>query len=127
MGRRAVLDTSFLLMHLQERVDIFTELKLMLGEVELVVPEQVLGELERLGSRGGKTGRFARSALQLVRDRCRVVRVEAESADEAVERLAGEDTIICTNDKVLKERVRKRGSPVVFMRARSKLVLEGYV
>ncbi|NOZ82492.1 MAG: PIN domain-containing protein [Euryarchaeota archaeon] len=124
---RAVLDTSFLLMHLQERVDVFTELKLMLGEVELVVPEQVLEELERLAERGGRMGRFARSALEVARRRCRVVRVRAGSADEAVERLAGRGTIICTNDKVLKERVRKRGSPVVFMRARSKLVLEGYV
>ncbi len=124
---RAVLDTSFLLMHLQERVDVFTELKLMLGEVELVVPQQVLEELERLAERGGKMRMLARSALEVARKRCRVVRVKAKSADEAVEMLAGRDTIICTNDKVLKERVRKKGSPVVFRRARSRLVLEGYV
>ncbi len=123
-----LLDSNFLLLPFQFRIDIFAEIEALLNaKPRYAVPVQVLAELERLASRGGRLGRFARSALALAEQRCEVLQVKAEDADEALEKLAGRGTIICTNDKVLKEKVRKRGSAVIFLRERQKLALAGYV
>ncbi|NOZ58028.1 MAG: twitching motility protein PilT [Euryarchaeota archaeon] len=123
-----LLDSNFLLLPFQYRIDIFAEIEALLNtRPRYAVPEQVLRELEQLSSRGGKLGKFARSAIALAEQRCSVVSVDAENADEALEKLAERGTIICTNDKVLKEKVRKRGSAVIFLRERQKLAVAGYI
>ncbi len=123
-----VLDSNFLLVPFQFRIDIFAEVEALLdAKPKYAVPEQVLTELQRLASRTGRLAKFARSAIALAEQRCEVLSVDAEDADEALEKLAGRGTIICTNDKVLKEKVRKRGSAVIFLRERQKLAVEGYV
>ena len=123
-----VLDSNFLLVPFQFRIDIFAEIEALLdAKPKYAVPEQVLTELQRLASRSVRLAKFARSAIALAEQRCEVLSVDAEDADEALEKLAGRGTIICTNDKVLKEKVRKRGSAVIFLRERQKLAVEGYV
>jgi len=123
-----VLDSNFLLVPFQFRIDIFAEVEALLdAKPKYAVPEQVLSELRRLASRSGRLAKFARSAIALAEQRCEVLSVDAKDADEALEKLAGRGTIICTNDKVLKEKVRKRGSAVIFLRERQKLAVEGYV
>jgi hypothetical protein len=123
-----LLDSNFLLLTFQFRIDIFAEIEALLAtKPRYAVPEQVLLELEHLSKGRGKLAKFARSAITLAKQRCEVVSVDASNADEALEKLAGRGTIICTNDKVLKEKVRKRGSAVIFLRERQKLSVEGYV
>ncbi len=123
-----LLDSNFLLLPFQFRIDIFAEIEALLNtRPRYAVPEQVLLELKQLAKDRGKLAKFARSAITLAEQHCEVISVEAGDADEALEKLAGRGTIICTNDKVLKEKVRKRGSIVIFLRERQKLAVEGYV
>ena len=123
-----LLDSNFLLLPFQFHVDIFAEIETLISaKPRYAVPEQVLLELEHLSESRGKLAKFAGAALALARQRCEVLSVEARDADEALEKLAGRGTIICTNDKVLKEKVRKRGSAVIFLRERQKLSVEGYI
>ena len=65
--REVVMDTNFLLLPYQFKIDIFTELDYLIDEpYELVVSSKVRAELEHLSGRVGKSGSGARFALKLL-------------------------------------------------------------
>ncbi|NOZ76808.1 MAG: twitching motility protein PilT, partial [Euryarchaeota archaeon] len=88
---------------------------------ELATLSGVRDELEALAA----SNRHARAALGLL-DRVNVVHREGP-ADEALLALASRDDIVCTNDKVLKEKIRRRGAPVIYLRQGRRLAVDGYI
>ena len=121
---RVLLDTNFLLVPFQFGVDVFAELDRLLDvEYEIIVPAPVVRELERLAGKRGKEARDARSAMELVKG-FKVLEMGGD-ADAALLSLAGGDTVICTNDKLLRERVRQKRAPVIYMRQKGYLALDG--
>jgi len=67
-------------------------------------------------------------ALKLAQ-RCRVVQVEQgenETHDDVVVRVAQEwKCPVATNDRALRKKLRSKGIPVIFLRERTRLTLEG--
>ena len=121
---RVLLDTNFLLVPFQCGVDIFAELERLLDvEYEIIIPAPVVRELERLVEKGGREARNARSAMELVKG-VKVLEMGGD-ADTALLTSAAGDTVICTNDKLLRERVRQKRAPVIYMRQKRYLVLDG--
>lgn len=123
-----VMDANFLMIPEEHGVDIFSEIDRILDRrYELVVPEVVLGELERLKRKGSPSERrAARVALQLA-ERTKKVPSE-ESADEEILRLAQEkDCVVGTNDSVLRKRLRQMGTPTIFLRQKSHLDIDSRV
>ena len=103
--------------------DIFEDLEALIScSHRLLVPRQVVTELERLSRRRGRTGAAARLALQLSA-RLVVVETSGDDADEAILNLCEEygKCVVCTNDAELKNILKSRGVPVVGVREYSYL------
>lgn len=113
--RAVVLDTNALIMPFQFKINLDDELQRIIGNPEIYVPSSVIHELERMGRK---------DALKLASryDKVDVDRKGDEGVLEAAERL---DAIVVTNDGELKDRARKKGIPVAFLRGRTHLELLG--
>jgi len=123
---RVIMDASFLFLPAQFHIDIFEAIEgLLCRRVEFVLPSPVYEEVVRAAGRYRGPERLA---AELAR-RCEVVEVErlpGESVDDLIVRLASEWRCpVATNDARLRKRLRQLGLPVIFLRGRGKLELEG--
>jgi rRNA-processing protein FCF1 len=99
--------------------DLFEDLADLLSVAHrIVVPEQVVEELERIASERGRRAVAARLGLSII-SRFEVVTSKGGDADEAIIWLAskyGDDGLVCTNDADLKNILKSRGTRVVGVR-----------
>jgi rRNA-processing protein FCF1 len=129
MPIKVILDSNFLMIPFQFHIDIFQEIEYLLQKkVDFVVPSAVKTELTGISTRGGEGAPEASLALQLA-SRCRVVEVtlqEGESVDDAIVKASQKlGAIVATTDIELKNRLRDINVPVVYLREKSKLEVEG--
>ena len=124
-------DTNFLLVPGQFGVDIIGELNRVLDvRFRIAVPNAVLQELEVIESKSrGKDLMAIRMAKKLA-ERFEVVEIgrfgERPIDDQIFDfAVKNERVIVCTNDKGLKRRLREKGIPVVYLRSKKILELEG--
>jgi rRNA-processing protein FCF1 len=125
--RELVLDTNFLLIPFQFKVDIFTELDYIMEEpYQLVTSTQVMGELKKISNKRGKTGAAGKFALKLVGAKKNIKMIESEKSvdDWVLEYSKEKKAIAATNDIKLKKRLKKFGIKVIGLRTKTKL---GYV
>ena len=123
MKRRVILDTNFLLIPGQFKVDIFSEIgRICNFSYELVVVPETLEELESIacGEASGRDKRAARLALQLLKKfKVRAVnRKLFKRADEAILDIADRKSIVATQDRILKTRLRGKCGLVVLRQKR---------
>ncbi len=117
------IDTNTLLNIARFRVDVFSEAKKMFGNVEFVIPRQVMEELEEVSGKGAKLAKEVRIAKQVIgKNKVEIVEIGAKDADEALLKLAGK-AIIATNDKELKDSVRELNGRVLYLRQKKFLEL----
>ena len=115
-----ILDSNALLTIFQFRINLESELSRLLGSYEIVVPSTVKNELKTLKDK------HAKSALSFS-ERYRTVNMEGNTDDSILELAEKEKGIVVTNDRILKKRLRAKNIPVVFLRAKTHLVMEGRV
>ncbi|OFX15222.1 hypothetical protein A3K71_03320 [archaeon RBG_16_50_20] len=113
----------------QFNLDIFQEIEYLLQKkVDFVVPSAVKTELTGISSRGGEGAAEASLALQLA-SRCRVVEVTlglGETVDDAILKASQKlGAVVATTDIELKKRLRDINVPVVYLRDKSKLEVDG--
>jgi hypothetical protein len=126
------LDSNFLLVPSQFRLDIFEELTALLGQrIDPVILSPIYDELVKIAERGApKMRRYASLALVLTK-KCRLVPVERsaeESTDDVITRIAAEwKTPVATNDRGLRRRLRDVGVAVIYLRQKSRLEIDGTV
>ena len=128
---KVLVDTNFLLAPFSLGLDLFSELdRVIVAKYEVVVLDCVLRELKELARRGGKIGRMARSALELV-DRANVkfCSFSCGGVDESILNYAKkvERCVVATNDRELRRKLREAGVAVVFLRQEDHLALDGEV
>lgn len=127
-----IIDSNFLFIPMKFRVDIFTELQRLLeGRARCVVPSPVLEELQLIKLEAKPSlRRQAAFALKLA-ERCeRVDEVlrDGETVDELIIRLAEAwGCPVATNDTKLRRRLRERFIPVIYLREKSHLELDGAI
>jgi len=126
---KVILDSNFLMIPFQFNIDIFQEIEYLLQKkVDFVVPSAVKSELTGISSRGGEGAPEASLALQLA-SRCRVVEVTLEpqeTVDDAIVKASQKlGAVVATTDIDLKKRLRDINVPVVYLREKSKLEVEG--
>jgi len=127
-----LIDSNFLFVPSQFHLDIFEELTNLLNQrFEPILLSPTQKELQKLAKEGSpKTRRQASLALKLA-EKCRVVHVEKglkETDDDVIVRVAAEwKCPVATNDRELRKRLRKLGVPVIFLRQRRRLELDGAV
>lgn len=117
-----ILDANALLMPFQFRINLDAELQRLVGECEILVPSSVMGELRKQEG----TTRDAKAALTLAQ-KYNIVEVE-DSGDVSLLALARRRKgIVVTNDKELIEDLKRSRIPVISLRSRTHLELEGMV
>jgi len=127
---KIILDSNALFVPLQLRIDIFEELKLLLNaKFEPVLLSPILEELRKLAREGSvKMQKDAGYALKLA-ERCRVVHLKepaGTSTDDAIVKVAAEwKSPVFTNDKQLRKRLRDINVPVIYVRQKSRLTIDG--
>ena len=129
MPVRVLLDSNFLMIPLELHIDVFEEIQNLLGKrVEFILIKPVFDELRTLSMGSPKVGRQAAYALKLG-NRCTIMNVEkkgSESTDDAIARVAEDTgTIVATTDLELKTRLRNINVPVIYLRERSRLEVDG--
>ena len=127
-----LLDSNFLFIPLKFGVDIFEELKRLLGNnIKCLVTRPVLEELDllRLGAKPGflKEIDFARKMAE----KCEVFEDSlrtGETVDHSLVRVAIEEGFnVATNDAELRKALKKEGVSVVFLRQRAFLDVDGVI
>lgn len=128
-----VLDTNILTVPAQFSIDIFSETERVLERrVEFVVLKSIIGELERKLEVAVRTEKFKfKIALDFV-ERCTIIDLDEPLTSKTVDDQVLEyaqlvDGVIATNDKELRERALAQGIPVLYMRGKKRLELQGSV
>ena len=129
MPVKVILDSNFLMIPFQFNLDVFQEIEYILQrKVDFIVPSLVKSELTGISTRGGEGAAEASLALQLA-SRCRVVEVAlnpGETVDDAIVKASKKlGAVVATTDIELKKRLRDVNIPVVYLRDKSKLEVDG--
>ena len=129
---KIILDSNALFVPLQFKIDVFEELKRLLNmNFELVLLSPVRRELERLAEKGSpKMCKNASYVLKLA-EKCKLVEVNektAASTDDIIVKTAQEwKSPVFTNDKQLRKRLRDINVPVIYVRQKSRLEIDGMI
>jgi rRNA-processing protein FCF1 len=128
---KVILDSNAFFTSLQFRIDIFEETRRLLNRnVEFVLLLPVKHELEILAAGDEpKLRREASFALRLA-EKCSLVAVEnrGEATDDVIVRVAKSwSAPVFTNDRALKVRLRDISVPVIYLRQKSRLVIDGLI
>ncbi len=129
---KVILDTNALFVPLKFKIDIFEELKRLLNrKVEFVFLSPVKRELEILLTKDSpKIRREALFALKLA-EKCKYVAVENDeglTTDDAIVRIAKKwGSPVFTNDIQLKRKLRDISVPVIYVRQKSRLDVDGLI
>jgi len=124
-SRPVVLDTNFLLIPFQFKIDIVGEIDYLV-EIShtFVISSRTLAELKKIAQSVGKNGMAARLALKMiVANQARIETVKSESPvdDWIVEYAKHNNAIVCTNDSVLRRRLKPFRIKVITLKSKSKL------
>ena len=121
--RDVVLDTNFLLLPFQFRINIIKELDYLIEKSHrYVISSRTMDELKKLGRTVGKNGMAARLALKLIAaSGVEVVKNDLPVDDWVVRYSKANDAIACTNDRLLRKRLMGLDVKVVTLMSRSKL------
>lgn len=132
MTLKVILDSNFLFLPLQFKIDIFEAIKNLLNRKhELTVLSTTVDELQELAQKGSpKVRKQAKMGLKFI-ERCRIVAVRrssGESNDDVILRVARKwKCPVATNDRMLRQRLRDISIPVIYLRQKSRLELEGSI
>ena len=126
---RVILDSNALFVPIQFKIDIFQGLKTLLNRnFELVLLKPIQQELERLSKEGSpQTRKNAAYALKLA-EKCWIVAVKSDAAspDNIIFQTASRWSCpVFTNDKELREKLRNINVPVIYVRQKSRLEIDG--
>jgi len=125
-----ILDSNFLLVPAQLKIDVFEGLMNLLNRnYESIVLSTTIDELRSLMTKGSpKLRKQAEMALKLA-EKCDLINVDrrrGETNDDVIIRVAKQmKCLVATNDSELKKRLRNISAPVVYVRQKSRLELEG--
>jgi rRNA-processing protein FCF1 len=129
---KVILDSNALFVPLQLKIDVFSDLKRLLNRsFELILLSPVKRELKALAEKGSpKMRKNASQALELA-GKCKYVEVDAPASmltDDIIVKIAKEwKAPVFTNDRQLKKRLRDISVPVIYVRQKSRLEIDGMI
>ena len=125
-----ILDTNFITVPADFSVDIFSETETILERrLKFVLLQSVVREIEAKASQAKASHKKFRIAKAFFK-RCNIVEVSESLSkltvdDQLLEYTISVNGILATNDRELRRRAREKGVPVLFLRGKKRLVLEG--
>jgi len=123
--KTVILDSSAILMFFEFSVDWEKELSRLLDGFCIVVPTEVIKELEVLSKQTASARKRKASAALKLAKRYQTAETNAENADDAVIEAAKKTQgVVVTNDTELRKRLNHDSIPVIFLRGKKKLALD---
>ena len=129
---KVIADSNAFVVPLEYKIDIYAELQRVLNRnFELLLLSPVKHELETLAQKSSpKMRKNAAFALSYAA-RCTYIKVPEkpnEPTDEAILRMAQAwNAPVFTNDKLLKRKLTDISIPVIYVRAKSRLEIDGLI
>lgn len=125
------MDSNALFVPLQFKIDIFEELKKLLNmKFELILLSPIRRELEKLAENGSPKMRKNASYALKMAEKCKLVeldeKIAGSSPDDVIFQVAREwKSLVFTNDRELRKRLRNINVPVIYVRQKSRLEING--
>jgi hypothetical protein len=129
---KIILDSNALFVPLESKIDIFAETKRLLNRnLDFVLLSPIKNELKLLATKDSpKIRREALYALKAA-EKCRYVVVdnaEKLSTDDVIVKIAKAwNSPVFTNDRQLRKRLRDISVPVIYVRQKSRLDVDGLI
>ncbi len=126
MKRIIIVDTNFLMVPYQFKVDIFSEFDRICNfNYKMLVFEQSIDELNKIiKNQSGKHKKAAEFALRLIKlKNISVSKSEQKDVDALILNSIGKDTVVATQDRELKKELLKKGASVIILRQKKYLEL----
>jgi rRNA-processing protein FCF1 len=129
---KIILDSNSLFVPLQLKIDIFSETECLLNRrVNFVLLSPIKRELELLAAnKSPKTRKEAAFALRLA-EKCTYVSVDSDeklTTDDVIVKVAKAwNSPVFTNDTQLRKRLRDISVPVIYVRQKSRLEIDGLI
>jgi uncharacterized protein len=120
-------DTSFLMVLVSTPLKRMTKIEMEVGKLTFLVPNVVIGELQRLETRAGpKRSLIARTAIEIANSKLRIVELPnwVGRVDEAILDFAkSSDCAVATLDRNLKIALRRNNILVISL-SNNRLIIE---
>lgn len=116
---QVLLDTNFLMLPAQHKVDIYKELK-----GELITIKQCITELERLAKGGGKAAVQAKVALHLAKERVKIIRAQGRTDKSIINYALQNRCAVATNDRALIKSLKRHNIKIIRLRQKKYLTEE---
>jgi rRNA-processing protein FCF1 len=129
---RIILDSNAFFVPVYFKIDIFNELKQLLNRnFELILISPVKQELEMLAAiNSNKNSKNASFALNLAA-KCKYIEVKTTKGvlvdDIIVKKAKDWKAVVFTNDRELKEKLRDISVPIIYVRQKSFLAIDGMI
>lgn len=129
---KVILDTNALFVPLKFKIDIFKQTEELLNtKVEMILLSPIRQELEELAQKGSpKLKKNASYALKIAK-KCNLIelnRTTSSSPDDIIIQFTKENKHpVFTNDKELKKKLRNINVPVIYVRQKTRLQIEGRI
>lgn len=105
-----IIDTSSILFGFSNRTNIFTKLSDEMPDAKQLISRKILAELQKIGASRKKEARYARTALELMRNYDITVVKSSIYADRWMEKEAiAKNATVITNDTALRRRLKRLG------------------
>lgn len=124
--KKVILDTNFLLVPMQFKVDIFSEFdRICHFNYKLFIFDESIGELKNIiKKQPQKHKKAAEFALKLIRlKNIEIIESDEKDVDSLILENLDKDTIVATQDIELKKEILKKGASVIILRQKKYLQL----
>ena len=122
--KKIILDTNFLMIPIQFRVDIFSEIDRICNfNYKLFIFGKSIDELKNIiKKQSGKNKKAAQFALKLIKlKNINVINSKQNDVDSLILENSDEDTIVATQDIKLKKELLEKSVPVIILRQKKYL------
>jgi len=121
--KRIILDTNFLTIPYQFKIDIFEEIdRIVEEEYELVTLDIIVEELKKLTKTKSKDAIAAKIALELIKKRnVKIINTKDKNVDNIIVDISDKNTIVATNDKILRKKLKDKNVKTLYLRSRKHL------
>ena len=118
---KIILDTNFLIDCIRFKIDIESEL---IGN-EMFVLESIVFEIEKITKRGTKESSLAKIALDFIKRKgLKVLKSKEKNTDVSLLKYNKQGYAIATQDRILKNKLKKGGGKVIYIRQKKYVVFE---
>ena len=117
---KIILDTNFLIDCIRFNIDIKAEL----AGNELFVFKSIVFEIEKIIERGTKESSLAKRTLEFINKNDVKILETDRNVDDSLILFSKQGYAIATHDKVLKNKLKKVGAKLIFIRQKKYLVIE---